>query len=801
MAALFVPPFNGNAIPRALSRLVHSLSSSSASVHLGGGRTRRGRETRRPQTAAMSSQRMFQLRMDPATGNSEWVIVDEAVDDEPPRDLLSSTSYLDMLNDSERNRVYHEAIKKVIKKPCHVLDIGAGTGLLSMMAAQAIDRCDRMERNGGKGMVSACESYLPMGKLMRKILRLNGMNDKVHLFHKRSDELQVGVDLPCRADVLISEILDSELLGEGLLPTLQNAHDVLLNENCQTVPYRATTYGQLVESTFLWRIHDLSGNEAEVSDGIHLVPSGSETVIRVEQKQQPMHCDPLSGEIKLSHLKFLTLIFGGGQKVIEVSRFQSRQRIPAVFMLLFHGVNFTYRWVLQLDKEGTLLYSTAPRWIKSGTSNWRDHWKQCIWFTCGSGIYVSKNEQILLEAVHDDIRVSYNVKKYDACEEEWTCHGSQDEYPHLELPPERVAIYGDKEWRFAMSSAVQNAGRTSPLCVVADDSIFLTVALAHLSASSHIISMLPRLRKSGYMYLKTVANSNGFSMDHVKVLGKSSAGLTIEDTNHKKERTTLGPMLAKDATVMPFKGILRCCAMSTPVCFSSHLIFLKLILLDYSECNLFVQDLWQSRRMLKRVEGFDHSPVNEILGACGDLPEFHEGHFLCCPIWQCGEIKELTEAFTIMEFNLSEPMSMCSGKRKVTFIESGICHGFALWIDWVMDESNEFVISTGPAKRYWKQGVKLLNRPVAVMTNGRDSSDGCIWAENNADTLLQSFEGKIPKLSFVTLRGSSLMHKALKGTRFRANSVGLLSQNLARNMEAPKLLAKGLAVVAWAGRL
>lgn len=70
---------------------------------------------------------MFQLRFDPATGNSEWVVVDEAGDDDPPRDLLSSTSYLDMLNDRERNRAYHEAIKNVMKKPCHVLDIGYST--------------------------------------------------------------------------------------------------------------------------------------------------------------------------------------------------------------------------------------------------------------------------------------------------------------------------------------------------------------------------------------------------------------------------------------------------------------------------------------------------------------------------------------------------------------------------------------------------------------------------------------------------------------------------------------------------
>lgn len=40
-------------------------------------------------------------------------------------------------------------------------------------------------------------------------------------------------------------MLDSELLGEGLIPTLQHAHDVLLVEHPKTVPYRATTYGQV----------------------------------------------------------------------------------------------------------------------------------------------------------------------------------------------------------------------------------------------------------------------------------------------------------------------------------------------------------------------------------------------------------------------------------------------------------------------------------------------------------------------------------------------------------------------------
>lgn len=42
-----------------------------------------------------------------------------------------------------------------------------------------------------------------MVKLMRKVLRLNGMDGKIKVINKRSDELQVGVDIPSRADILV----------------------------------------------------------------------------------------------------------------------------------------------------------------------------------------------------------------------------------------------------------------------------------------------------------------------------------------------------------------------------------------------------------------------------------------------------------------------------------------------------------------------------------------------------------------------------------------------------------------------
>lgn len=75
--------------------------------------------------------RMFQLKTDPLTGNSEWVVIEDQEEEEEdighqstPKALLATTSYLDMLNDYRRNVAYRAAIDKTVTKPCHILDIG-----------------------------------------------------------------------------------------------------------------------------------------------------------------------------------------------------------------------------------------------------------------------------------------------------------------------------------------------------------------------------------------------------------------------------------------------------------------------------------------------------------------------------------------------------------------------------------------------------------------------------------------------------------------------------------------------------
>ncbi|KAJ1257534.1 hypothetical protein BS78_10G003500 [Paspalum vaginatum] len=692
--------------------------------------------------ASSEPTRAFQLRLNPLTGDSEWLVVDEAEPAPAPThhhsQILSATSYLDMLNDAARNRAYRQAIDATVADPTsRVLDIGAGTGLLSMMAARALAAAG----GEGRGDVSACESYLPMGKLTRRVLRANGMENKVRVFHKRSDELRVGVELGSRADILVSEILDSELLGEGLIPTLQHAHDMLLVKNPKTVPYRATTYGVLVESTSLWKMHDLHSNEANSEDGVWLTPSGSENILSVKPQQHAMQCDALADEMRLLSEPFKVFEFDFWKR--PDSHRETKIDIKATADGRAHAI--ISWWVLQLDSAGSVFYSTAPRWARqlscgdlpncaNGMKDWCDHWKQCVWFIQGTGAPSMKDQTLSLRASHNQTSISYQL---NMCDEGNIGRPKND---HLTLLPERVALYGDKGWRSALISVIRNAmsDKSSPTCIVADDSVFLALIVSSLLSSSKIIAMFPGLRDKGFNYLQAVADANNLSMVQIEVIGKKASSLTMNDLKHEKvnlmvgepfyygsegmlpwqnlrfwnERTLLEPLLSEDAIVMPCKGILRFCAMSLP-------------------------DLWRSRCSLKDVEGFDHSVVNDTLGACGDLPGEQQGPCLPYYVWQCGHTKKLSKVYSLMDFNFSEPIHPCFGKTKIKFAHDGICHGFAVWIDWVLDEKNSIVISTGPESRYWKQGVQLLSKPVQV---NPDNTAMHIEARFDADTGEVSFK-------------------------------------------------------------
>lgn len=154
--------------------------------------------------------------------------------------LLSSkvpTWHFPMMNDAPRNGAFRAAIEARISAEDKVLDIGCGSGLLSLIAARA-----------GAQAVYACESEPLVSQVATEVISRNELDDIIRVIPKRSTHMQVGVDLPDRLDMLVCEIFDVSLLGEDALNTIQDAKQRLLKPGAKVIPCGARVWCQLVES-------------------------------------------------------------------------------------------------------------------------------------------------------------------------------------------------------------------------------------------------------------------------------------------------------------------------------------------------------------------------------------------------------------------------------------------------------------------------------------------------------------------------------------------------------------------------
>merc|ERR1719161_2789166 len=105
------------------------------------------------------------------------------------------------MNDKARNEAYKCAIEKHVGEDDIVVEIGAGSGILSIMAAKA-----------GAKKVYAIEGSKHFVEMATMNCKINGVEDKVVVIHGMSSE----VELPEKATVLLAEILGTMLDGESV---------------------------------------------------------------------------------------------------------------------------------------------------------------------------------------------------------------------------------------------------------------------------------------------------------------------------------------------------------------------------------------------------------------------------------------------------------------------------------------------------------------------------------------------------------------------------------------------------------
>jgi len=142
--------------------------------------------------------------------------------------------HIAMLNDKQRTLSFLRGIQEVVHPGDIVLDIGTGTGVLAIAAARA-----------GARHVYAIEAS-GIGKLARAIFKANGLADRITLIEGWSTQ----VNLPEMADMLISEIIGNEPLGERVLETTMDAMKRLLKPNARLVPHKVKIFGLPVTIPF-----------------------------------------------------------------------------------------------------------------------------------------------------------------------------------------------------------------------------------------------------------------------------------------------------------------------------------------------------------------------------------------------------------------------------------------------------------------------------------------------------------------------------------------------------------------------
>jgi len=131
-----------------------------------------------------------------------------------------------MLQDEVRCKAFRDALFEVVTPDSVVLDIGAGTGILSIFAAQA-----------GAKKVYAVERS-PVAQCARQIISVNGLSDRITVLQGEMESLE----LPEKVDVIVSEWLGGYGVDENLLPIVIQARDRWLKPGGIMIPGTTTSW-------------------------------------------------------------------------------------------------------------------------------------------------------------------------------------------------------------------------------------------------------------------------------------------------------------------------------------------------------------------------------------------------------------------------------------------------------------------------------------------------------------------------------------------------------------------------------
>lgn len=299
-----------------------------------------------------------------------------------PDGFDAPSAHVALLDDIERTKGLLRAIREVVRPGDVVLDIGSGTGILSVAAAKA-----------GAARVYAIEEG-DIAEAASALIAANDTAQVVSMIRGRSTR----IELPQRADVLVSEILGADPLDESILEVFRDARQRLLKPEARLIPRALSVYGLPVElpAYFLARNTFSEDNVKRWREayGFDFAPLGTygEQITRLPgispQKASQWHT--------VARPSLLT-------EIALDREFEVAATAPASFVAERAAARLGLLVYFDVEMSPSVTLTTSPERTRD-----TNHWGCCVWCFPGKPS-IAAGERVDFEYVHDGARVEVRL--------------------------------------------------------------------------------------------------------------------------------------------------------------------------------------------------------------------------------------------------------------------------------------------------------------------------------------------------------------------------------------------------------
>eukprot|EP00668_Euglena_longa_P000617 GGOE01000753.1.p1 GENE.GGOE01000753.1~~GGOE01000753.1.p1 ORF type:complete len:869 (+),score=296.90 GGOE01000753.1:70-2676(+) len=293
--------------------------------------------------------------------------------------------HFDMMADIGRNNAYQRALEALVKPDHIVLDIGTGSGLLSMMAARA-----------GAKHVYAIEGNESIAEKARNVIRCNGYSDRITVITGMSNDVMVGEGspLPVKADIVVTETMGADFLSELMYNILDDARKRLLKPGALMIPGSGRVLGQLLQIDSPWHLAGFppteglaSGGKLDLSAFNRLLPPMRSCLQICKVKHTPIS-------------EVFTLFSFDFQKPLCPAGNVAQLDVPITRPGTLHAIAFWWDADLGVDESGPIIIETGPASRYAYTDH--AHWSQQLQLLDFTGRPMALGEMVPLQLYNDN---------------------------------------------------------------------------------------------------------------------------------------------------------------------------------------------------------------------------------------------------------------------------------------------------------------------------------------------------------------------------------------------------------------